>query len=258
MSKYLFPLCLAMALPALLARCRDATGAEGVGTNYVSIETPVGGQPMLVVRYPWTLHKSPSVEVRTYVDGEEESARIRPLLFTNRYMKDTVTITIYQTQAASEATRTIAGFERGDITFEAVGERNLLNRPAVCVTCLTEVLKPNREAFREKARWAIYPFMEPWAADDQTLFFSLPEVTFSDPAKIRVFFLRDDDLVWSETKSWPGLKKGNEPAAKPGAKPAAEPGSAGAGQGGQPASGDASIGPAPGEKPAVPANPFGP
>ncbi len=225
MSKHFLPLAVALTLLGMdLAVPASSQAAEGQTASYVSIETPAGGEPMLVVRYPWTVHTNPSIEVRTYISEEEESMRIRPLHFLHTFMKDKVTVTVYDTQAASAETRTTAKFLRGDIKFEAVGERNILGRPAVCVTCETEVLKPNKEAFREKARWAIYPFMEPWAADDKTLFLSPPEVIFAEPVKIRVFFLRDDDLIWSQTLQWPGLP-GHQPAptAKQPAEPAAAP-----------------------------------
>ena len=198
---------------AFLADPSDAAPPVGAKkTNHVSIETPAGGEPMLVIRYPWTLHKKPSIEVRTFVPGEEESVRIRPLQFRSVFMKDTVTIKVYETQAASAATRTTAEFLRHGIAFAAIGERNLLGRPAVCVTCQTEVLKPNKEPFPNKARWALYPFMEPWAVNDETVFLSLPKITFTEPAKIRVFFLRDRDVAWSQTLQWPGFSKPETPA----------------------------------------------
>lgn len=184
-----------------------ASPGEGPKTDYVSIETPAGGEPMLVVRYPWATHKKPSIEIRTYVKGEEESVRIRPLLFRHGFMKDEITVTVFETQAASASTRTTVDFTRRDIRFTAVGQRNLLGRPAVCLTCATEILRPNKTPFPENSRWAIYPFMEPWAVDDETLFLSLPEPTFEGPAKLRIFFLRDDDVVWSEIEHWPGLKQ---------------------------------------------------
>lgn len=208
-SKLLFCRLLAILLGALASV--TALSAEEQKTNFVSIETPAGGEPMLVVRYPWTVHKNPSIEVRTYVEGEEESVRIRPLYFCHAFMKDQITIDVYEIQAAAAAIRTTGEFVQGDMEFTAIGDRNLLGRPAVCVTCETAVLKPNKEAFPEKARWAIYPFAELWAADNKTLFLSPPEPTFAGPAKIRVFFLRDGNVVWSETKQWPGLKSGDEP-----------------------------------------------
>ncbi|NLS92833.1 MAG: hypothetical protein GXX96_11820 [Planctomycetaceae bacterium] len=191
-----------------------ASAAEEQKTNFVSIEAPAGGDPMLVVRYPWTVHKNPSIEVRTYVEGEEESVRIRPLYFCHAFMKDQITIDVYEIQAAAAATRTTGEFVQGDIQFTAIGDRNLLGRAAVCVTCETAVLKPNKKAFPEKARWAIYPFAELWAADNKTLFLSPPEPLFAGPAKIRVFFMRDGNVVWSETKQWPGLKSAGEPQAQ--------------------------------------------
>ncbi len=202
-------LVIALGTAVFAAQADAASPGEDVKTNYVSIETPAGGEPMLVVRYPWTAHQKPSIEVRTYVQGEEESVRIRPLHFNRVFMKGRLTVKVYDTQAASSATRTTIEFTRGEIKFNAIGQRNVLDRPAVCVTCQTEILKRNKDAFPEKARWALYPFMDPWAANDKTLFLSLPEPMFSGPAKIRVFFLRDDDLIWSETKQWPGLNSGD-------------------------------------------------
>ncbi len=258
MSKYLLPLCFALLLLGMaLTVPVSSRAAEGQTASYVSIETPAGGEPMLVVRYPWTVHKNPSIEVRTYIAEEEESVRIRPLHFLHTFMKDKVTVTVYDTQAASAETRTTAKFLQGDIKFEAVGERNILGRPAVCVTCETEVLKPNKEAFREKARWAIYPFMEPWAADDETLFLSPPEPTFVAPVKIRVFFLRDDDLIWSQTMQWPGLPN-HEPApvAKQPAGPVAAPATKPTGPAAAPAASPAAKPVEPADAPAP--NPFGP
>ncbi len=222
MSKHLLPLgFLAVFLGAAVAAPGGAWGAEEQATNYVSIETTAAGEPMLVVDYPWSVHKNATIEVRTYVAGEEDSARIRPLQFHHTYMKDSVTITVYDVQAGGAETRTTAEFLRGSIQFQALGQRNLLNRPAVCVTCETEVLKPNKEAFPDRARWAIYPFLEPWAADRDTLFLSLPEETFAAPVKIRVFLLRDGHLLWSESEPWPGLPGYTpQPAAKQPARPA--------------------------------------
>ncbi len=221
-SKLLLCRLLAIFLGSLASL--TALAAEEQKTNFVSIETPAGGEPMLVVRYPWTVHKNPSIEVRTYVEGEEESVRIRPLYFCHAFMKDKITLAVYETQAAASATRTTGEFSGGDIQFTAVGDRNLFGRAAVCVTCETEVLKPNKEPFSEKARWAIYPFAELWAADNETLFLSPPDPMFAGPAKIRVFFMRDGNVVWSETKQWPGLKSAGEPQA-PGAGESRSPAS---------------------------------
>src|SRR5690554_6741381 len=70
---------------------------SGVTASYVSIETPAGGRPMLVIRYPWRVHARSSVEVCTYVAGEaDDSPRIRPLYFRSDFMKDEFTIGVYR------------------------------------------------------------------------------------------------------------------------------------------------------------------
>jgi len=176
-------------------------------TNYVSIESPAGGEPMLVVRYPWTKHKDPSVEVRTYVEGEVESLRVRPLHFRHDFMTPEISKAVYDCQTSAESVRTLIDFDMREIEFVGLGDRNQLGRAAVCLTCRTKVLKPNRELFPDLARRAAFPLLASWAVDDETLFLSLPDLNFAEPAKMRVFFLRGDTIVWSEAVKWPGLPK---------------------------------------------------
>lgn len=185
--------------------------AAGVKTAYVSVETPAAGEPMLVIRYPWRVHARSSVEVRTFVKNEEEdSPRVRPLHFRNDFMKDEFTIGVYKAQDESDSVRVVAKMTRREIEFSAIGERNLLGRPSVVVTCRTDVMQKDLKEVKEpeQARRAAYPLLEPWAADERTLFLSLPEDNFTETAKIRVWFLSGDDIVWSETLQWPGLPKG--------------------------------------------------
>ncbi|MDD4266691.1 MAG: hypothetical protein PHO07_00825 [Pirellulales bacterium] len=179
---------------------------SGVTASYVSIETPAGGRPMLVIRYPWRVHARSSVEVCTYVAGEaDDSPRIRPLYFRSDFMKDEFTIGVYRAQDDSSSVRVVAQMARRDIDFAAIGNRNLFGQPSVVVVCRTSITQQKDEQEPEQARRAIYPLLEPWAADRRTLFLSLPEVNFSDAAKIRVWFLSGGDVVWSEVKQWPGL-----------------------------------------------------
>ncbi len=208
MLKNLTFLCLPIVLLAsvlLATPSGTARADESPAAKYTTIETPAGGEPMLVIRYPWVIHKKPSVEVRTYIPAEVESARIRPLMFVHGFMKDKITVKVYEVEDAASGTATKVEFNRRGIDFTAVGDRNLLGRPSVCVTCETEVLKPNKEAFHDKSRWAIYPLLEEWAPDKRTLFLSLPKASFTTPVKIRVFFLRDADTIWTEALDWPGL-----------------------------------------------------
>ena len=83
-----------LLLPSVLAVFAGIAGLQaaesatpGQDTNYVSIETPAGGEPMIVVRYPWKTHQKPSVEIRTYIQGEEDSPRVRPLFFHHEFLK---------------------------------------------------------------------------------------------------------------------------------------------------------------------------
>jgi hypothetical protein len=177
------------------------------GAALVAVETPAGGEPMLVVRYPWKVHARPSVEVRSFGKTERDSPRISPLHFRNDFMKDEFTIGVYRAQDAAYSVRTIADMKRRDIEFVAIGERNLFGRPAVVVTCRTDILLTRQVKDPEQGRWAIYPLLDDWGADDRTLFLSLPASDFTEAARIRIWFLSGDDIVWSETVDWPGLKE---------------------------------------------------
>ncbi len=196
-----------------VAVCQAAESApsapSGAKTSYVSVESPAGGQPMLVIRYPWWVHARSSVEVCTYVAGEEDdSPRIRPLCFRSDFMKDEFTIGVYRAQDDSSSVRVVAQMTRRDIDFSAIGERNLFGRPSVVVVCRTSITRQKEVKEPEQVRRAIYPLLEPWAADRRTLFLSLPEVNFTEAARIRVWFFSGADVVWSEVKQWPGLPKG--------------------------------------------------
>lgn len=174
---------------------------------YVSIETPAGGEPMLVIRYPWKVHARSSVEVRSYVKGEEDSPRIQPLYFRDEFMKDEFTVGVYKAQDDSASVRVVGKMTRRDIEFTAIGQRNLFDRPSVVIACRTDVVLQKDVKEPEQARRAVYPLLGPWASDDRTLFLSLPEEDFTEPAKIRIWFLRGGEIVWSEVKQWPGLPK---------------------------------------------------
>ena len=192
------------------------------GESFVSVITQPTGEPILAVNYPWKRHAKPSVEGRVLDPSEVDNSLIRPLFFRHDVMKGNVTKAIYQCQDKSEDLRQTATFSEGNADFEIVGVRNSLGRPAVCVACriapdevsreteslIAELARTGQESmlslkFQRETR-AAYCLLDAWAVDERTLYLELPASHFSQPSKIRVWLLRDKDIVWTADITWPG------------------------------------------------------
>ena len=173
--------------------------------SYLAVVRQPTGEPILVVDYPWPRHARPSVEVRLFAENEADNYLVRPLLFVDSFMKGEVTVNIYHCQDRSEDTPLSRPLSEGGIDFELLGKRNSLGKPSVCVACRA------RTGGTETGAFAVYCLLKSWAVDRRTLFLDLPPGYFSRPGKIRVWFLRGKDIVWSETATWPGI--GRQPKA---------------------------------------------
>lgn len=192
------------------------------GEPFVSVLTRPTGEPLLVVRYPWKRHAKPSVEVRVLDPGDVDDPLIRPLFFRHDIMKGNVTEAVYRCQDDSEDTRQTATFSQGEADFEVFGARNSLGRPAVCVASRIAPEPVSREtealvaeltrtgqvsALRlrsEPETRAAYCLLDAWAVDQRTLYLELPATHFAQPSKIRLWFLRGKDIVWTADATWPG------------------------------------------------------
>ena len=175
--------------------------AARVGVSRVAVMEQASGEPILVINYPWTKHARPSVEVRLLADAEADTYELRPLCFVDDFMKGEVTVRVYHCQDRSADTPLGITFTEREIEFEVLGERNSLGRPSVRVACRTKT------GHREWGAVAVYCLLESWAVDQRTLYLDLPPAYFAKPGRIRVWFLRGKDIVWSELAKWPGIDK---------------------------------------------------
>jgi hypothetical protein len=176
--------------------------------TYVEVIERIDGDPVLVIRYPWHRHVGASVEVRFLYDDEVEERLIYPLYFADRYMKDNVTVALYRAQDGAEDVPTIASFSRAEIQFAVFGDRNSLGNASAAVACTTETV--SLAASRRTPR-AVFPVLEPWALDRRTLYLDLRPEYFPNPCKIRIWLMRGEDIVWTETANWPGYPGEQEP-----------------------------------------------
>lgn len=197
-------ICVAGPAPARSAgdetdRARTKHAAEpGRGESFVSVLTRHTGEPILVVKYPWKRHARPSVEVRILDEEEVDNRLIRPLFFMHDIFKGEVTTAVYHCVERSEDVPLTAAFSRGEIDFTIFGARNSLGRPSASVACRTTTVDPPPETR------AAFCLLDTWAVDQRTLYLDLPSEYFARPRKIRVWFLRDKDIVWTADTTWPG------------------------------------------------------
>jgi hypothetical protein len=169
--------------------------------KYVEVSTWPPGKPVLVVDYPWKVYTKPSVEVRAVADDEPDTTAIRPMAFVAALMKGDVTLAVYRALDLTEEARRTKAFKQKGQEFQVVGLKNRLGRAAA-----QAVFPPKAGGKDTIARVAYYP-LEPWDVDGQTLRLELPPEHFSQPTRIRVWFLRDGDVVWWQTLWWPGIAK---------------------------------------------------
>lgn len=171
------------------------------GEAYVSLLTRVTGEPILAIRYPWKRHARPSVEVRILDEAEPDGPLIRPQFFLSHIMKGDTTKAVYDGQDDSEDVAQRVTFTEGDVNFSILGARNVLGRPAVCVSSLS------RPADAPPQTRAAFPLLLPWSIDERTLYLELPAEHFSKKAKIRIWFLRGKGIVWVADTTWPGTPR---------------------------------------------------
>ncbi len=170
----------------------------------VSVFREPTGKTVLVVSYPWEVHTKPSLEVRLLGPEEPDDERIHPMYFRWKHMKGDTTVAVYRTQDQSE-NAPVRAVSREAPEFEILGARNSLTKPAVCaVRWFAHDTESGKKA--QPGAGAAFPLLDAWSVNEKTLYLDLPGPYFDAAGPLRVWLLRDDRVVWSETLSWPGLK----------------------------------------------------
>ncbi len=192
--------------------------AETSQPAHLSIMRQPDGDPILVVKYPWRQHRHASLEMRLLEDDHRDPSVWKPIFFVGNFLNDEALKAIYYCQDAANNLPAKATFTKGTekekVDFEVAGRRNFLDRPAVVTACESKLEGP-----RGGTRLIYWP-LEDWAVNRDTLWLELPKKEYTKPCRFRVWFLRDDDIVWSETFAWPGYPQKSEPPEAPKAKPA--------------------------------------
>jgi len=167
--------------------------------SHVTTIHDVSGSPILMIDYPWTMHARASIEVAALPADPSGASEVRPLFFFKKLFSDVRKVAVFECQDASAEVLTTASFVEGGTEFEVVGQRNSLGNPSAVVTSHTQI-----EAISAVVGRAVFCLLDPWAVDRRLLQLDLPVEQFAKPGKIRIWFLRDDVVLWSEDLPWPG------------------------------------------------------
>jgi hypothetical protein len=169
-----------------------------------------GGRQTLAIQYRWKVHENASVEVRLVPAERAEGTFVLPVDFVGQYLgsrpkpnlaESNLQQRIYRClDRAGDESRTDT-FDKDKLSFQIVGRRNSLGRPAVYVLACNEG-KP-----AEERADIVFLHLDSWAVADDRLSLDLPPEIFGKPGKLFVWFLRGNRLLWEEEVPWPGAAR---------------------------------------------------
>jgi hypothetical protein len=165
----------------------------------LSVVQDQGDAPILVVKYPWGAHPQASVEVCLLPKDVPDSPAIRPLNLGGRLARDKdgkLVTAVYKCQDDAASATTAVSVTDGNQDFDLLGSRNSLGSAAVAVGWKTHT--PDQRTIHHSAFYRL----QSWAADSDTLMLDLPPEHFCRPGTLKVWLLRGDEVVWSETTPW--------------------------------------------------------
>ncbi|MCS7304530.1 MAG: hypothetical protein NZ602_05410 [Thermoguttaceae bacterium] len=170
-----------------------------------------GKTPVLRIRYPWKAYTRASVEIRFFSHTEVDDERIQPQFVRARYWKGELLQKAYQCLLEASDVPVHKKISTDGLQWHLVADRSLLGRPALRI--IREI--PADPRLRTQSAVAVvYPLLEQWAEDDSQLYLELPGQYYSQPGQMRIWFLRDQHVVWAQKLRWPGLKYVRSPGAR--------------------------------------------
>lgn len=163
------------------------------------------GDLILAIKRPWKSFTLPSIEVCLLPNDMPQTAPLHPMYFLSNHLRGEVTANLYRTLDQADEIPVRQPFTDKGIEFEWVGHRNSLGKAAVCVACRTE--PPQKRSSEDKTMLsrATFCLLNYWSVERDGLYLDLPADYFSAPGRLRIWLLRDNQIVWSDTIRWPGI-----------------------------------------------------
>jgi len=168
--------------------------------SYASLFVSRGGRRVLLVDYPWARHDDASIEIRLLSGEAPGIDKVRPLGFVARHFRGKVRMKVYDVQDAAATGDTSRPLTVDETEFEIIGSRSSLGSQAVY---LVRTIPPQESP---PGATAVYCLLPAWSINRGLLHLDLPREQFAPAGKLRVWFLRGRDVLWSQTLDWPGMK----------------------------------------------------
>ena len=159
--------------------------------------------PVLRISYPWKAYSRASVEVRFFSPTQADDERIRPLFFRSRFWNGKLLQRGYDCLLRAADVPVRESFSSDAEEWHLVADRFVLGRPGLYVV---RELPTDPRLRTESTTAVIYPLLEHWAIDETQLCLELPDRFYPQPGQLRVWFLRDHQIVWTQKLAWPGMK----------------------------------------------------
>ena len=186
----------------------------------IELQKSKRGVPTVVIHFPWKAFTKPSVEMAIWTDkGGYGERLLLPTRFVATQMKNEWLVAVDRAREEARQMavhRTLTAFER---TVDLLADKTELGKPAVSLVIPPR--QPDEEAvakiadrdlrlkemFAGRTHQFIFPFLQDWAWNDRTLWLELPPKFSAKPGTLHVWFLRDNEPIWSEAIAWPGAGK---------------------------------------------------
>jgi hypothetical protein len=109
------------------------------GQSFVKVVDDAGGDPVLAVTYPWSIHGDSSVEVSMLPDNPALVPQVRPQSFRARVMRGEFIEALFRCESAAATVATTGTFHARDTDYTIFGRRNSLGVPVACVAWRTKL-----------------------------------------------------------------------------------------------------------------------
>ena len=176
---------------------------EGQPTPRLELFYAFAKTPVLRINYPWKAYSRASVEVRFFSPTQADDERIRPLFFRSRYWNGQLLHRGYDCLLRASDVPVQESFSSNAEKWHLVADRFVLGRPGLYVV---REIPADPRLRTESTTVVIYPLLEHWAADHTQLCLELPGRYYPQSGQLRIWFLRDNRIVWTQKLAWPGMK----------------------------------------------------
>jgi|GEM_PF-1980189 len=193
----------------------DTSGSgriEPEATPQVELCNVFGKTPVLRIAYPWKAYSRASVELRFFGSSEEDDERIRPLFFRTRYWNGKLLQTGYECLVAASDVPIYRHISSHGWDWHLLADRSPIGRPGLCIV---REIPADPRVRTGPALAVVYPLLEHWAEDETHLWLELPGRYYPHPGQLRIWFLRDNRVVWTRKFAWPGVKEPSAASPRP-------------------------------------------